>query len=687
MVENEFSCTSLCYIKDHHDDRVWLHRLADIEDGELRVPFKSDRKDTRFENRDYWFTNSGPSDFGTVGIWKWTAEPNNDNPPKDKVTSYYVKDSSPIRVVILTVNSLEAVVAQLRDGTVHTLDYFCDTFFCYEQNAGQLVGVLCHTNEFSISNQHAKLSKEIYSLPCYTISTSDIFNCDDRNLRFLNVLQICSSSKYIQTGDANDMIRTLILKRTTWPLFKEWGATKVEWRKSKELLEKIWDGSLYERESLYKEIVQEIKCTPEQAKQAVHGFVKRAGELMEAGDIDADVLAQIALHHDELRIKCEEIVSKEWRETHAVEIAAAEQRIIDAEIAVSAAEEKRNDLLSEITAAQSRRDQLLTEIEQYEALGRDTLVAVRQKISDAQKDMAGFIADISVFLPQPSETFPHTAQSVPWQYISAAEERYPDDDIEPAESWRNEFDAIHQNLSHTLCAEPDFCAMLTAFLYSTHINNAPILIAGPGGRDIADALSVSMYATGAGQLVLGDECNLSIAERISEADDSIVSVQNMFGKGWADTLPQKFTRLKKQIIWTHPYVEDMLIEPKGLYNYMLPILSECFIGAFPASKLWPGKRIAEFKPYISQGEHPLRISAFKHLGISKLLLNRLTHILSDAKAILDNSAKDKDMEILFGVLPLCVLNGKLDVLKNVIESESGISKSVKDEAARYIEEE
>lgn len=45
------------------------------------------------------------------------------------------------------------------------------------------------------------------------------------------------------------------------------------------------------------------------------------------------------------------------------------------------------------------------------------------------------------------------------------------------------------------------------------------------------------------------------------------------------------------------------------------------------------------------------------------------------------------MEILFGVLPLCVLNGKLDVLKNVIESESGISKSVKDEAARYIEEE
>lgn len=31
MVDTEVSFTSLCYIEDHHDDRVWLHRLADIE--------------------------------------------------------------------------------------------------------------------------------------------------------------------------------------------------------------------------------------------------------------------------------------------------------------------------------------------------------------------------------------------------------------------------------------------------------------------------------------------------------------------------------------------------------------------------------------------------------------------------------------------------------------------------------
>ena len=71
MIETEVSFTSLCFIEDHHDERVWLHRLADIEDGELHSPFKSDRIDNRFENRDCWYLyqhrdnrDNGPSDNG-----------------------------------------------------------------------------------------------------------------------------------------------------------------------------------------------------------------------------------------------------------------------------------------------------------------------------------------------------------------------------------------------------------------------------------------------------------------------------------------------------------------------------------------------------------------------------------------------------------------------------------------------
>lgn len=572
MIDNEVSFTSLCYITVDYEGRIWLNRLADVEDDILHTPFKSERTDNYFENRDRLYRNDGPTALGTVGIWEWTAIPNRDNPVIDYVQSYYVKDYSPVRVVVLVAKSLDEVVEQLQNGTARTQAYFCDTLFCYEPKWGQFAGVLCRANEFNISDRCAKLSETVYSLPSYTISSGDIYNWDDRNLRFLKTLQVGEPSGYVSIGNTDEVIRTLILERTTWPLFKECiGATKAEWKHCKLLLEKICG------ESLYDAIVQKLNCTLDQAKQTVDDFVNRADALTKVGDIDVNVLAEIAKNHDELRELCEKAVSVEWHNSHAAEIAKAEAEVSEMEETISIAKKQHSELLAEIATKQGELDRLLAEIAQYESIGKETLVAVRQKIADAQKDIAGFIADISVFLPQSNATLPYGNHPAPWQYSSASG-RYSDEDeeIELAESWRNEYDAIYQNLSCALSIEPDFCSMLTAFLYATHINNVPTLIAGPGGQDIAEVLSVSMYANGAGQLTLGDECDLSIVERISEADDSIVSVQNMFGKGWTDALPQKFTRLKKQIIWTHPYVEDMLIEPKGLYNYMLPVLSECF---------------------------------------------------------------------------------------------------------------
>lgn len=107
-------------------------------------------------------------------------------------------------------------------------------------------------------------------------------------------------SGYVSIGNTNEVIRTLILERTTWPLFKECiGATKAEWKHCKLLLEKICG------ESLYDAIVQKLNCTLDQAKQAVDDFVNRADVLIKVGDIDVNVLAEIAKNHDELRELCE----------------------------------------------------------------------------------------------------------------------------------------------------------------------------------------------------------------------------------------------------------------------------------------------------------------------------------------------------------------------------------------------
>lgn len=702
MIDAEVNFTSLCYVTKDNDGRVWLYRLADIEDDKLQPPFKSEHADNYFENRDRLYQNDGPSAIGTVGIWNWTAIPNRNNPATDYVQSYYCKNYSPIRVVVLSAKSLDDVVEQLKNGTACTQPYLCDTFFCYEVKWGQLTGVLCRSEEFEISDRCAKLSEMIYSLPVYAVSTSDIYNWDDRNLRFFRELQLHGLSGHISVGNTDNIIRTLIIERITWPFFKESiGATKAEWRNSKLLLERICNESLYET------VANKLKCTLPQAKQSVDSFIDHAEKLIELGDIDADVLAQIAMHHDELRKLCEDAVSQSWEKSHAAEIAAAKaevadiksaaecmerdskQRLLDIEKSISSAEEKHSDILSEITTAQNRLDQLHIEISQYETLGESVLEAVRQKISGAQKDMAGFIADLSVILPQINSPAVLRNETASWKYSGAAAWTYSEEDIDLAESWEDELYTVSHNLVHSAKVENELSPMLAAFIYAAHINKVPVLIAGPGGHDIADALSAAIYACGAGGLTLCNDCDYNVADEVAKYDEPVISVRNMFGKGWSDILPQAFSSVEKHIIWTHPYVEDLAIEPKGLYNYMLPILSECFVGVGTSPETIPalGKRANDFEGFSHKKKQPLRIAAFKRLGLSKLLTQQLEIVLTDAKAIMDNPARDKDMEVLFGILPLCVLSGRVDILKDVIETESGVSNSVKDEVARYIKEE
>ena len=215
MIETEVSIVSLCYIEKGHDGRVWLHRLADVKDGSLCAPEKSDPKGKYFENRDRIFLGpGGPSDEGRIGIWQWYVHSNRTG--KDQVESHYMKGYLPVRVVVLpsTVNSLEEVVEQLKNGTVDTHPYFCRTLFCYQSERKQLTGVLCKVGNFRIENKKAIICENVSTLLTYSICVDDIYNWGDK-LSFLRELQIGNPSGRIPVKQPREIIRRLILRRST----------------------------------------------------------------------------------------------------------------------------------------------------------------------------------------------------------------------------------------------------------------------------------------------------------------------------------------------------------------------------------------------------------------------------------------------------------------------------------------
>lgn len=679
MSEEKGPYMSLCYYEsDDNDGNKLLWRLADVrDDSKLSVPQKTNPNGTNFENRDRLFGKDGPDKIRTIGIWEWIARPNRNDSNKDFIESKYNRELSPIRIVDFNVKSIEEVVYILKQRNI-IFPCYCDTLFCYKSKPKELTGVLLRANEFEIVDNHIQPHSDVYVLPCHTILLEECHSCKCKKeaLSFLKKFSIDKPSKYIAIVDINKLVRDLVLNRATRKTFLEnIGGTRADWQNCRKLLEKICEDSLYD------EVAQKLKCTEDKAKQAVVGFIQRANEFIESGDIDEEILAQIAMRHDEFRAQREKIIETKWEEANASMIAN-----------VKAAEDKVQKLQEECAEKEKERDNLIAEIDKYEALGKDTLEAIRQKITDAQEDMAGYIAKLSLFLPHTRPVFSPGQQKSAWRYVYSSDELCADCDIEETRTWQDEVNVIHQNLANSLNIAPEFVTMLSAFLYSSYINNVPMLIVGPCGPDIADLLSVSLFGSGAGRLIFGDERDDEIVEKIQGYKERILSIQNMFGKGWSDELPQAFCKLRKTVIWTHPYVEDMLVEPKGLYNYMLPVLSESFIGAMPPSDLTliSGKRPADFEAYKPKGACR-HIKTLRRLGLSKLLTKQLELVLSDAKTMLNivdqDKDRDKDIEFLFATIPFCVLTGRIDVLKDAVEENvNEISRPVKDEAERFIEE-
>lgn len=141
-------------------------------------------------------------------------------------------------------------------------------------------------------------------------------------MRFIKVIPLPPVTERLYVGSLNESIKAILIDRMTWPLYKDCiGRTKAEWRNCKTLFERVCD------ESLYESIADKMGCTLAEATELISNFIERSNFLLEKGDIDSDVLARIAMNHDDLRAQCEAAVEEHWKTTHAEVIAEAQKEL------------------------------------------------------------------------------------------------------------------------------------------------------------------------------------------------------------------------------------------------------------------------------------------------------------------------------------------------------------------------
>lgn len=113
------------------------------------------------------------------------------------------------------------------------------------------------------------------------------------------------------------------------------------------------------------------------------------------------------------------------------------------------------------------------------------------------------------------------------------------------------------------------------FLYLLYKKNIPLFLLGPNGEKIADVFSITMFGKPAGCLECFGDYSISVKKEISGIHDKVIIIKNPFH--WISNIPDILQSFDdKYFFIVYPFIEDAVIEPQSLYNYMIPFFTEFF---------------------------------------------------------------------------------------------------------------
>ncbi len=633
-----FEAVSLCYFNG--SDSLWRWtRVADIQNGELTTFWYNPSDDYYYENRhtlpDY---SSNPFVKGDLAVFAWSDSPNKNNADKvyTRVNDYR---AFPIQVFTIPVQTPMQAIDALRNGvpmgnTLH------DVMYLFGEKHDTMTGILCSSDSIEQRGEKYYLKNDVVKVPYYLLSTDDILQIRElktvsevSSATFLKRITVESPNGYIQTKQSSDVVKDVILKgrMLTWNSFRNFTSnaegshkyTQKELRVFKECLAQVQCKTVQE------ELAAELGCTVSEATTYIENFIENANSYLEGDEVDTQLLSRLVMANDELREKYTALVEEKWKTDAAEKINIAAQKVEELE---AQCKEKANTLKSLNSDIEDRRDklqELQNEVAQNKILARESYSMVQEKIATAKHDVSSFLADMACYFPN-STVIANSSVTTCGDYVHGT--ALESDKVETFDSWESLVDELRGNLGCVGVAQ-EYENSFAAFLYATHRVRMPLLLAGYVCEEIGQALSVSVFGKYADILTCSGNCNLSMIHD-AFSGEGILLIRNPFCGDWLNALLQETKTSHKQIIFCHPYTEDLAIEPQSLFNYMLPIFTDQITDSAPVMEdmigamLKPGED--DFEPAF---ERIVSDNVFSELGISKILQNKMQSLFASTQSI------------------------------------------------------
>lgn len=662
---------SLCGVISDYNGLKWLIRYADLShNGHYHLFRKNEEIPPYFANRDKIFYKDGPSDDGFYGVWTWSAIPNEKDPSKDYISSRYNMRPDAIEVVVLTESSnLDDLISMLRTG-IEYQPHSRKVMFAIYSSKGQYTGILCNTKALNLINGRIAISETCIEVPVYEFTNDDVLRLDNGLFFYRNAfaglpIRLCPLKSPI------DIVKNIVFSSISWNTYKARAITRAEYRVFRDFLGAIPVDDILCR------IEMACHCSNPAAKALLDEFLVMVEKYIDGNSLEDEIILSAINASAELQEKTKTLIRADWEAEHSNLLCEAQRELESVDATLNATTARLTEAKEELDKVKLEEERLTNIIAEKEKLAEDVEKAVTERIQKARENTADFIANMAFWDARPIQLagveHPVGGEDIPefvntkYRIFSALEGLK---DLEAYHTWTDVMDTAALELEEAGVAER-YSNGVAAFLCAAYIEKQPILLVGPNAVDIAQAFSATIGCKH-GLLCCEGNYDGKVIAGIGSNDEKIVIVNNFISSGWINRLPEILFQRDIFYIFIHPYAEDIQVEPKSLYGFMLPLFTEFFVEKVATGKYFGGYFADDFKSYSAPRGTRIELKIISKLALSALIRNQINSLVTTMHCIYSSVTADEDF--LFAVLPIAYASLAINELKEAIDdSQKGIN--------------
>lgn len=561
---------SICVVqKDDwsNDNGVKLKRWKDIDNNQVVDAVFEKELEPRKPLIVYSNEVNKSFEKGFVGVWQWHAEPNSKAYFKTFTLGKYDSEVELTEVKRFNdVGSMEQLKEKIKKENFQERQCACNILYLYPQK-DYFEGLFVRKEQL-VKGKY-KIREDIFSLEKCSLEKNVLDNnvtgIDGKFFYKKTNLSFLKDTSLEPFRNPNEVIKDELSNYYSNSIRSQIGLSRKELQKFKNIINDIPTRTISES------LETKLQLEKSSIDSILVKFIENSKKFISSEDIPSEVIYKIVNSRDDYHDKALDIYGKIWSAENQKKIETSQKKlsVLQKEIETNSIENK--SVTDTLKLNRESLEAIKIKIEQNKKIGQDVEKKTKEKINEVQKNAADFIANLPFLNLNAQKASSDNEKKEEKNYYSYGKKC---SNLNVLNNLSDALESLEDNLDFFGFKEP---SKLAIYLFSVLKEKIPLLITGPFGEQLIDILSVSLTGKHVGVLNCCDDLDLSVIEKINSGEDQIVVIKNIFNSKWINYLPELVNNTDKYVVVLHPFTEDLLIEPKGIFNYVQPLVTELFI--------------------------------------------------------------------------------------------------------------